>query len=437
LSGKAAADARSVALRVLAGVEAGGRSDRLLDRELRRANLDPRDRGLATEIVYGVLRHQAALDDAIRPHCERPLRQLDPRVLGGLRLGVYQAAYLDSVPPHAAVDATVGAVRRSGSRGHGLVNAVLRSWLRTGGEMTPAHDDAGRWQVPQWLAQRWVRRYGRERAGAWLVATLAPPVNAVAVHSSRGSTAEAAEVMAAAGIRVEPSPWGPRMLRVLEGGSRAADVIASGRVTPRSEASRIVTSLLGPGEGPVLDACAGRGGKSLQLLEDGVGGPVVALDNHLGRLRDAEDAARRIGVDGLRPVAADASRPLPLRSRFDRILVDAPCSGLGTMRRHPEIRWRVRPRRLERLAQVQRAILTQSLAVLRRGGQLLYVTCSTEPEENEQVVEAVLAGDRSFRAVPLEAEGAATGLVGADGYFRTYPDEPDLDGFFAALLTRR
>jgi 16S rRNA (cytosine967-C5)-methyltransferase len=163
----------------------------------------------------------------------------------------------------------------------------------------------------------------------------------------------------------------------------------------------------------------------------------VALDNHLGRLRDAEDAARRIGVDGLRPVAADASRPLPLRSRFDRILVDAPCSGLGTMRRHPEIRWRVRPRRLEQLAQVQRAILTHSLAVLRRGGQLLYVTCSTEPEENEQVVEAVLAGDRSFRAVPLEAEGAATGLVGADGYFRTYPDEPDLDGFFAALLTRR
>lgn len=429
-------DARAVALRVLVGVEGGGRSDRLLDRELRRAGPEERDRRLATELVYGVLRHQAVLDRVVGAHCDRPLDRLEDRVRVGLRIGVYQVAFLDSIPRHAAVGATVEAVKASGSRGHGLVNGVLRAWLRSGSAVPDRHDDADRWQVPQWLAERWVARHGRERAGHWLAATLAPPVAAVAVHGGPERVDEAIESLAAAGVRVERSPWHPRALRVLEGTVSLTDAYARGWVTPRSEASQLVTSLLGPGSGPALDACAGRGGKSIQLLEEGVGDAVVALDLHRGRLRDARAAARRIRLGGLRVVAADTASGLPLRARFERILVDAPCSGLGTIRRHPEIRWRVRPRHLTQQAQSQRLILASALERLADGGRLLYVTCSTEPEENEQVVEAVLAATPGAGAVPIVAEGPAAALVGPDGYLRTYPAEADLDGFFAALLTR-
>lgn len=429
-------DARAIALRVLAGVEGGGRSDRLLDRELRRTGSEDRDRRLATEIVYGVLRNQAALDRALGGFADRPLGRLDDRVLVGLRIGAYQAAFLDSIPPHAAVGATVEAVKASGSRGHGLVNGVLRAWLRQGGVVPEPRDDAERWQVPQWLAERWVARYGRDRAGLWLAATRTLPVGALAVHGSPDRADEIAASLSAAGVSVERSPWHPRALRVLEGNVPVTDAFARGQVTPRSEASQLVTALLGSGPGAALDACAGRGGKSIQLLEEGAGSAVVALDTHRGRLRDARAAARRIRIAGLHVAVADAAAPLPLRHRFERILVDAPCSGLGTIRRHPEIRWRVRPRRLAELAQTQRRILASALDRLAAGGRLLYVTCSTEPEENEQVVAAVLAQVPGARALPLAASGPAAALVGDDGFLRTYPSEPDLDGFFAALLTR-
>jgi 16S rRNA (cytosine967-C5)-methyltransferase len=430
-------DARLVALRTLVGVERGARSDRLLDRELRSSVLAERDRRLATEIVYGALRRQAELDDTIRPYCDRPIEQLDDRVRAALRVGVYQVRQLDSIPAHAAVDQTVAAVKRAGSRGGGLVNGVLRAWLRAGAPAASHDEDAGRWQVPQWMAQRWARSYGREAAGRWLTAALEPAVTAVAVHGGPDRVPEVADELAAAGARVGPSPWHPTALRVSAAPATFGDWIAAGRITPRSEASQLVTALLPANEGAVLDACAGRGGKSLQLLGEGQCDAVIALDLHAGRLRDARAAATRIGVRGLHPVVADGARALPLRRSFARILVDAPCSGLGTIRRHPEIRWRVRPRRLGELAALQKRILGAAFDLLQPGGQLLYVTCSTEPEENEHVVAAVRTERPECETVELPRSGAAGHLIGRDGALRTYPTEPELDGFFAAMITRR
>jgi 16S rRNA (cytosine967-C5)-methyltransferase len=430
------ADARSVALKVLTGVERGGRSDRLLDRWLRAASLEPRDRALATEIVYGSLRRQGALDACMREHVNRPLGELDPRVRSGLRMGAYQVLHLRSVPPHAAVDRTVAAVKALGSRGGGLVNAALRSWLRAGGEPAPAHDDAGRWNVPQWIAERWATRYGRKRAGRWFESALEPPVAALRVHPRRALLEEVVAGLAAADVVALPSAWCPDALRLNAG--RVVDTAAfrDGSVTPHSEAAQLVADLLSPGHGPVLDACAGRGGKAVQLLERQIGSSLVALDLHRARLRDARRAAGSAGLDGLHVVQADAGAALPLACEFQRILLDVPCSGLGTLRRHPEIRWRVRPRQLKDLAQQQRRILDRCLSQLAPGGELLYVTCSTEPEENEEVVAAVLERRADCRALPLRAEGPVESLIGEDGFLRTYPDEPDLDGFFAALLTR-
>lgn len=426
-------DARLVALDVLVRVAGGSGSDRALDGALRRGDLPDRERRLATELVYGVLRRRAAVDYRLRPHSKRPLEELDEPVLAGLRLGAYQIVFLDRIPAHAAVDATVEAVKRRRRPAAGFVNAVLRALLRAG---APDGDPDPFVDVPAWWADRWRARYGDDVARPWFEATLRPSDLVLRPHPHVLEPQALSAALAEQGIDTRPVPAAPGALRVVEGNPLASPLLAEGAFAVRGAASQIVASLLPVGaDDVVLDACAGRGGKAIQIAEDGGPRLLAAVDVSEWRAVACRRAAGGAGVRQLHALVADLTAGAPLRGSFSRILVDAPCSGLGTVRRRPELKWRNTPERLERLAGLQLAILDSAADTLAADGLLLYATCSTEPEENEQVIEALQARRPDLRARPVcLPAGVDAGLVGDDGYFRTYPHRPDLDGFFAALL---
>jgi 16S rRNA (cytosine967-C5)-methyltransferase len=320
--------ARELAFRVLRRVQQGGYASDLLRRYS--AGLDPRDARLAEAIVMGCLRFQAQLDFLILHFGARPLSALDQHVRIALRMGIWQLRWMDRVPRHAAVGESVELVKRAGKRpAAGLVNAVLRKVTR---DPVPSPGQATGLSMPAWLLERWQRHYG----------------------------VRAAEGIARAALE-EPRP-------------------AVNPVTGRQQdiASRSIVPLLEIQPGmSVLDVCAAPGNKTAQILA--AGGSVVACDRCLRRLSEVPAAASR--------VVLDASHALPFSARFDRILVDAPCSGTGTLARNPEIKWRLRPAGLARFQALQRRILANARAMLKPGGRLVYATCSLEPEENEDVVE--------------------------------------------------
>lgn len=436
-----AAEARQVALDVLIRVEAGAASDRALDRALRREELPARDRGLATELVYGVLRRRRSIDRRLASHSKRPLEQLDIAVLEALRLGAYQLDFLDRVPAHAAVGATVDAVKRHNRAASGFVNGVLRGLSREPPGARETDPAAAFADVPDWWAERWRSRYGDADAGAWFSASLQPAPLVLRAHPRVTDPGGLPAALAVQGIEVEPARYARGALRVVSGNPLDSPLLGQGAFALRGEASQLVASLLPVGATDrVLDACAGRGGKTLQIAEDASPRMIVANDVSPWRAAACRREARAAGVDEVRPVVADLSVPAPFGGDFSAVLVDAPCSGLGTVRRRPEIKWRIRPDRLRRLAELQRAILGCAADTLAAGGLLLYATCSTEPEENEEVVAAVVGerDDLEHRPVVLPPgfPGVTDRFVGADGYFRSYPHGTEMDGFFAALVAK-
>ena len=436
------ADSRHIALDVLVRVEEGAPSDRSLDRQLRRHRPEDRDRRLATELVYGVLRRQRSLDAAIARHSDRPLADLDSPVRVGLRLGAYQLVHLDRVPDHAAIDRTVGAVKRRVPAGSGFVNGVLRAIQHqrdTEGSEVAADSFALAHDVPDWWAERWRGRYGDEAAASWFRCALEPAPVTLRSHPRAKAVDEIRRGLTEEGIEVQAARHARGALRVVAGNAIDSALLDSGAVSTRGEAAQLVTELLTPRRGAIiLDACAGRGGKAIQLAEDRDPALVVAADLAHWRARACRDAAEKARTPEVHPVVADLSTPGPFRGGFDAVLVDVPCSGLGTVRRRPELKWRNSPDRLRRLARLQRLILRSASQALAPDGLLLYVTCSTEPEENEEVVEATLAEVDELEPAPLRLpEGVDGRLIGDDGYFRTYPVFPELEGFFAAAVARR
>ncbi|MGB9604279.1 MAG: transcription antitermination factor NusB [Bryobacteraceae bacterium] len=381
----AVSPARQVAFRILLLVERGGYAADLL--ASRSAKLDARDAALAEELVLGSLRWQGQLDWFIRQISGRDPARLDPEVRVALRLGIYQIRRLDRIPPHAAVNESVELVKRSGHRfAASFVNAVLR---KVNKEPVSFPDLATELSHPAWLLERWRRHYGSETALQVARANLRAPETYVRLPAG---------VTKPEGVVLEPTEV-PGCYRVVEGrpaGLRIQDI-----------GSQAVTGLLDLAPGmSFLDVCAAPGNKTAQALESGC--RAIACDLHLNRLRRMKDL-------GCPLVVADASRPLPFRARFDRILVDVPCSGTGTLARNPEIKWRLTPEKLVELHELQVRLLRNSLDLLAPGGLLLYVTCSLEPEENEDVVREVLGGppQRMVQRLPGREPG---------------------DGFFAAVI---
>jgi 16S rRNA (cytosine967-C5)-methyltransferase len=374
--------------------------------------LSERDRNLATEIVYGTLRWQGWLDVALGRASSRPLHAIDPRLLVLLRMSVYQMARMDRIPDRAVVHDAVEIARADVGKGSDrFANAVLRRVAAERPWQSPGFEDslpdAARVSLPEWLWRRWSARFGREAALAYARTLLEPPRRAV----------RSGEALPG----FEPSDLVPGAWLEVPGAQRQR-----GPAAFQDEASQLIPYLFGDLAGrTVWDACAAPGGKSSTLASlAGPHGRVVASDLRLPRLAGAFDL-----------LIADATAA-PFRVRFDAVLADVPCSGLGTLRRNPEIKWRIAETDLERLSSLQGAIVRSVAQTVAPGGRLLYSTCSTEPEENEHVVEAFLRGEAGFRRLRPATPAGIEAWTDPAGSVRTFPSGHFWDGFFAALMVR-
>ena len=448
--------ARTAAYRVVQAVLRGDDLPRALA-EFRDPLADERDRALVTELAGGTFRWLAALDHVVARAADRPLARIDPEVLTALRLGAYQLLYLDRVPAAAAVNESVRLVRQAGrTSAAGFVNAVLR---RVGAaRRAPALPSAPDGKAdraaalaylsvtashPRWLVERWLDRYGLQPAVDWVRFNNTSPPLTLRANRLRITRDELAERLAGHDVRTEPTRFARDGLTVAAGNPFRTPAAGRGLFLAQDEASQLVAELVGarPGE-RILDACAAPGGKTTALAGAmGRRGTLVAGDLRPARLRLLRGTLAGMGAASAAIVRLDLSRGVPFAPVFDRVLVDAPCSGLGVLRRDPEIRWRRRPGDLPRFAAEQLAMAGHAAGAVRPGGVLVYATCSSEPDENEDVVTAFLEAHPDFEPVHPDRGGPVgpglRHLLDDRGRLSTTPFRHRLDAFFAVVLRRR
>lgn len=430
--------ARQLARDVLLAVEAGGYAADLLHSQ-RARGLSLADRRLATELVMGVLRWRAQLDFVIVQAARRAIDNIPLLPRTALRLGAYQLRFLDRVPAMAAVHESVEMTKAESPRAAGFVNAVLRHLPRApmaalvGGEADLRRRREAEFSHPAWLLERWSRNFGPRAAAAIAEYNNQPPPTAIWPPLDP----------VPAGISILPGQLLRSAARVAAGDVTKLEVFRQGHLWVQDEASQLVAALLAPqGFDQVLDACAAPGGKTARVAALAPTARVVALELHPRR---AALLQRRLR--GAIPVVVADAAALPVRGPFDRILVDAPCTGTGTLARNPEIRWRLTPTDPARLAQLQGRILRSAAATLAPRGRMVYSVCSLEPEEGAQVVEALLAADTGLELLP--AGEVLTGMretgelltepsrLTYGPYLRILPGAFATDGFFAAVVRRR
>jgi 16S rRNA (cytosine967-C5)-methyltransferase len=429
--------ARDVALAALVQVDDGAYANVLLPALLRGTDLDTRARAQATDLVYGTLRRRRALDALLEPLADRPLDRLDATVRAALRLGTYQL--VEGAAPHAAVGETVAALGRVTPRGKGYANAILRRvadlgppWPWPEGDGVPAIGI--RTSMPDWIVERLLADLGPD-APAALDAANRPGALTLRVNRRTAEPAAVADELRAAGARVEPGRLVEGALVVHGAGDPAAlPAVASGRATPQDEASQVVVAAVGAQAGErVLEIGAAPGGKATGLAEAmGDRGLVVALDARPGRLGLVTRAVARIGLGSVAPVVADGRRP-PLRdATFDRVLVDAPCSGLGVLRRRPEARWRIQESAVAELAALQRELLAAAAPLVRPGGRLVYSVCTLTRAETVAIDE--WAADALPDLVADDPPGAPWKPWGRGALL--LPQAAGTDGMYVLALTR-
>ena len=445
------ARARIAAYDMLSAVS-GGRADLPGAIAEARASLaDDRDRALATEIATGVQRQRAALDHLIVQFSKRQLDRLDPEIVEILRIGLYQLLHLTRVPARAIVDDAVELSRRAGkTSASGLVNALLRTAVRCRASMPlpprPA-DPTDRHAVldyfsialshPRWLAARWYDRFGFDTAETWLQLNNEAAPLTLRANRLRVSRDELRERLKGLGVVTRPGSFAPDALVVEAGHPTGNDFVL------QDEASQLVTLLAGAIPGArVLDACASPGGKATALaaiMRDGpAGSRLVACDVRARRMDLLRRTIRSTGAESIWLVQASLLESPPFAVPFDCVIVDAPCSGLGTLGRDPDIRWRRREADLPAFADAQLRMLRHAAGAVMDGGRLVYATCSSEPEENEQVVDQFLHVSPDF--VVVDARRAHPSLpasvVDDRGHLRTTPDRHGLQAFFGAVFEK-
>ena len=446
--------ARAAAFKILRALS-DGHADLPTAIAAARAGLtDERDRALAAEIATGVQRWRAALDHVIVACSKRDLDRLDPEVADILRLSAYQLLHLTRVPASAVVDDAVNLTRRAAKKSAaGFVNAVLRAVSRGrrslplpvrpsgAGDREAALDYLSiTLSHPRWLAARWLDRFGFDAAEAWMRFDNAAAPVTLRANRLAVSIPDLIERLHADDVAVRPGRFAPDALIVESGHPlRGADA-AAGLFLVQDEASQLIALLAGERPGDlVLDTCAAPGGKTTALAAAMANrGRLVACDIRPRRLNLLRRTVTASGASNVSLVRANFLQPVPFRAAFDCVLVDAPCSGLGTLRRDPDIRWRRREGDLAALAAAQLTMLGHAARAVAPGGRLVYATCSSEPEENEDVAAAFLASNSGF--APLNASAAAprlpVALVDARGHLRTAPDPHGLEAFFGAVFVR-
>jgi 16S rRNA (cytosine967-C5)-methyltransferase len=437
--------ARRIAAEVLQRVATGGAFANLaLDAALRQAGvLEPREAALATELSYGTLRWQLQLDRAIAAHSDRPPAELDENVRIVLRMGAFELLHHEKVPPRAVVNEAVELAKELGSaRASGFVNAVLRKLSETRAppappsrEIDPAGYIAAVTAHPRWMVERWIEWLGADETLKLCEANqlIAPAT----VRARRGKRDEAMQALQAAGLEVTPGRWAPEALVLGPGAPPALDIEGheEGLFQAQDEAAQLVSLFCAPAsDARVLDACAAPGGKACHLAE--LAGSVLAVDLHARKVKQIAEAATRLGLSNLEVLAADASLPIPGADddSFDLVLLDAPCSGLGTLRRHPEVKLRRQPADVDRLAALQAKLLASVQRYVKPGGLLVYALCTLTREECDEQVARFLKAFPHFHLDPAPAGFPSDCLDGE--FLRTLPHRTGTDGFFAARLRK-
>ena len=447
---------RDLALRVLNDLSRKpGFSASSLDKLFRsRPQLEERDRAFISQLVQGSVRWRARLDWTIRQTADVPLKKISLPVLNLLRLALYQIFFLDRVPESAAVNEAVKQAKKGQpSYVVSFVNAVLRKACRNKNQISfPDRRKSSVeylsvfYSYPEWLVRKWIREWGVDFAEALLDSQNRIPTLTVRSNPLRTDRAVLIHRLEAEqGVLGKPTPYSPQGIRLEDFRGRVdqGKAFQEGLFQVQDEAAQLTSILVSPVAGEtVLDLCAGYGGKTTHLAElMGDQGKVIALDMNRTRLVSLATNAVRLGIRSVVPVAADAARDLSslFRVRFDRIVVDAPCSGLGVISRHPDAKWTKKEEDVARLAQLQKAILNSACSLLRTGGMLLYVTCTLSREENEEVVEACLAGNKDMVLADLKDQTPlwARDLIDDRGFLRTFPHLHDMDGFFGALMRKK
>lgn len=446
---------RSLALQVLTAVEQeGAYSNLLLGGALQKSGLSGPDAGLATELVYGTIQRLNTIDFLLEPFVTKGMAKLAPWVRNLLRLSFYQLYYLDRIPPHAVVNEAVNLAKKRGHQGiSGMVNGVLRNVLRRKEELKLPEGLSSVQRIalehshPEWLVARWLEQYGEQTTEAICRANNEPPSISIRVNRAKTSRDDMLRLLKEQGLSAVPSKLAQDGILVEGGGNMALTPwYREGLISVQDESSMLVAEALNPEAGmSVLDCCAAPGGKTCHIAEMMQGsGRVLANDIHPHKAKLVEDQANRLGLTNIDLSTGDASK-LGERfeqNSFDRILLDAPCSGLGVIRRKPDLKWAKTAGDIAEIAGIQHAILDTAGDLLKPGGLLVYSTCTIEPRENVDMVsnflnrhpEFELATDKppSWETEPLVA-ASARGSIG----LQILPQDAHSDGFYIARLRKK
>ncbi len=434
---------RERALSILHSTERGGFADPLLDEA--RKEFDARDSAFLLELVYGVLRNRSLLDWTLDRFSAKPVSRTDAWTRNILRIAAYQLIHLDRVPASAAVNTATELAKQHGNKS-GFVNGVLRTVERNKHALPlpPADNPISRlstiYSHPAWLVRRWLERFGPQKTENALRSNNRHAPLVIRTNTLKGTREDLLSLLEAQDASARATSYSPAGIEIRSSpGIAALPAYQDGWFMVQDEAAQLIGLILSPHKGEtVLDACAAPGGKAMHIAElMGNEGSVVALESDRKRLGKIGENSKRLGMAIVRPVEGDAA--VYKEGTFDRILIDAPCSGLGVLRRHPDGRWTKTETDLRERAKLQRRILENCSKLVKPGGVLVYATCTTEPEENEDIVRWFL--ERSGTDYALDdprpfLPAQAADLVDDDLFFRTFPGELSMDGFFGARIRR-
>ncbi len=434
----------------------GAFADVALDRTLRAFTLSSVDRRLLTELVYGIVRRRRTLDALIDQLAKKKAHQQHPDIRVILHIGLYQLRYLDHIPDSAAVHSTVELVKQSKlGRLKGFVNSILRQYLRLSASgklnLLGISTDQGirdlsvtqigiQHSYPDWIVQTWSEQIGLAETEALCAYLNQPPPLDLRVNPLRGSLDGLKKALHAAGYATEVLPFLPQVVRVTgaTGPVRSLPGFDEGKWVVQDSSAQLVSHLLDPQAGEtIIDACAAPGGKSThiaELMQDE--GIVWACDRYAARLRKVKANAKRLGLRAIRTHEADSRNIPDFYQQADRVLLDAPCSGLGTLNRHADARWRQTPERVAELVTLQQELLNEAANWVKVGGILVYATCSLHPNENEQQIQHFLAHHPTWQISAPHAKSPAARFTTSEGWVKVWPHRNQMDGFFMVRLQK-
>ncbi|MDN4073492.1 16S rRNA (cytosine(967)-C(5))-methyltransferase RsmB [Fictibacillus terranigra] len=443
---------RSTAVDVLLKIEQNqAYSNLLLNQAIQKADLNKKDIGLLTELVYGTLQRKNTLDYLLEPYVAKGLHKLDKWVLVLLRMSLYQMIYLDKIPDHAIINEAVEIAKKRGHKGiSGMVNGVLRKIQREGtADLSSISEDGKRlalqYSMPEWLVKRWIKQYGLENTEKMSAANLEPAPVTGRVNRMKSNRENVLESLEGEGIEGSNGDLSPDAIKLKKGSLSHSSLFKEGYVTIQDESSMLVARALNPSMNEkILDACAAPGGKTTHIAELlNNTGEVTALDLHPHKVKLIQEQADRLGLTNIKTEALD-SRKAGERfssSSFDRILVDAPCSGFGVIRKKPDIKWSKKEEDIHRIAEIQLQILDKVAELLKPGGTLLYSTCTVDTEENNEIADAFLKHHPDFEwdmtfnerlPEPLKPY-----LKPAEAQVQILPHYFNSDGFYLACFKKK